>query len=93
MSTLEPLVYDHAGARLTGLLARPSGIARAAIVLYPTIVNANEAMERRARMLADAGFLDPATAFRDAIHLTPAGQAQLAEALAACARAILPAAG
>lgn len=57
MSTLEPLVYDHAGARLTGLLARPSGIARAAIVLYPTIVNANEAMERRARMLADAGFL------------------------------------
>ena len=41
-------------------------------------------------VVADAGFLDPATAYRDAIHLTAAGQQQLAGALEACARAILP---
>ena len=44
-------------------------------------------------VVADAGFLDPATAYRDAIHLTAAGQRQLADALAACARAILPPGG
>jgi len=57
MSELESLAYDHAGIRLTGLVARCPGLPRAAIVLYPTIVNANEAVERRARMLAQAGFL------------------------------------
>lgn len=57
MSALEPVAYDHAGTRLTGWLARPVGKPRAAIVIYPTIVNVNPAMERRARMLADEGFL------------------------------------
>lgn len=57
MSELEPLAYNHAGTALNGLVARCPGLPRAAIVLYPTIVNANEAMERRARMLAQAGFL------------------------------------
>ena len=57
MSELERLAYQHGSTALTGLLARPSGIPRAAIVLFPTIVNANPAVERRARMLADAGFL------------------------------------
>lgn len=56
-SDLEELHYRHGDVVLSGLLARPTGLPRAAIVLYPTIVNANEAMKRRARMLADAGFL------------------------------------
>jgi dienelactone hydrolase len=54
---LETLEYRHGDVTLTGLVARCAGLPRAAVVLYPTIVNANEAMERRARMLADAGFL------------------------------------
>jgi dienelactone hydrolase len=57
MSDLEALEYAHGGTALSGLLARCSGMPRAAIVLYPTIVNANEAMARRARMLAQSGFL------------------------------------
>ena len=57
MSTLEHVPYEHAGTRLTGLLARPDGAPRAAIVIFPTIVNANAAVERRARMIADAGYL------------------------------------
>lgn len=57
MSELEPLAYNHAGTALNGLVARCPGLPRAAIVLYPTIVNANEAMERRAQMLAQAGFV------------------------------------
>lgn len=57
MSELEQVGYRHGEVALTGLLARPSGIPRAAIVVFPTIVNANQAIERRARMLADAGFL------------------------------------
>ncbi len=57
MSELEPLAYNHAGTALNGLVARCPGLPRAAIVLYPTIVNANEAMERRAHMFAQAGFV------------------------------------
>lgn len=54
---LEPTPYSDGPLALTGWLARPAGTPRAAIVLYPTIVNANAAMERRAAMLAEAGFL------------------------------------
>jgi dienelactone hydrolase len=54
---MEQFGYRDGETALTGLIARPSGLPRAAIILFPTIVNANEAVERRARMLADAGFL------------------------------------
>ncbi|MCJ2186395.1 dienelactone hydrolase family protein [Novosphingobium beihaiensis] len=54
---LEPLAYGHAGQHLTGWLARPEGVSRAAVVVFPTIANFNAAMERRARMLADLGYL------------------------------------
>lgn len=54
---LDPVAYSHAGQDLTGWLARPAGKARAAVILFPTIVNHNEATERRARMLADLGYL------------------------------------
>jgi len=57
MTTLEPLAYTHAGTPLTGWVARPAGAPRAGIVIYPTIVNKNAAMERRAAMLAELGYL------------------------------------
>lgn len=57
MSGLAPLAYAHGDVQLTGWLARPQGAARAAIVLFPTIVNVTPAVERRAAMLADLGYL------------------------------------
>jgi dienelactone hydrolase len=54
---LEEVPYLHGRTALTGRLARPAGAARAAIVLFPTIANCNPAMERRAAMLADGGYL------------------------------------
>lgn len=53
----DAVAYAHAGTDLTGWLVRPEGAPRAAVVLYPTIANVNAAMERRAGMLADAGYL------------------------------------
>ncbi|EJL26148.1 dienelactone hydrolase family protein [Novosphingobium sp. AP12] len=55
--TLEPVAYTHGETALTGWLARPEGQAKAAVLVLPTIVNANAAMERRARMLAELGYL------------------------------------
>ena len=57
MMELERVDYEHGAAALTGWLAKPAGTARAAIVIFPTIVNSNAAVERRAQMLADAGYL------------------------------------
>ncbi|MCJ2177454.1 dienelactone hydrolase family protein [Novosphingobium album (ex Hu et al. 2023)] len=57
MSTLETVSYVHAGKTLTGWLARPAAMARAAVVLFPTIANVNPLMEERARKLAEAGYL------------------------------------
>ncbi|MCX7864985.1 MAG: dienelactone hydrolase family protein [Novosphingobium sp.] len=57
MSTLERLSYADRATALTGWLARPAGPPRAGIVLFPTIMNVNAPMERRARMLAERGYL------------------------------------
>ena len=57
MSELEPVDYTHGGKRLTGLLAKPATPAIGAVIVFPTIVNANSAMEKRARMLAELGYL------------------------------------
>ncbi len=57
MTALEPVAYSHGDIPLTGWLARPVGPARAAVVIYPTIANANNAVERRAGMLAKAGYI------------------------------------
>ena len=57
MSALEPIAYRDGDTALAGLLARPAGSARAGIVLFPTIANANPPIERRAWMLAEAGYL------------------------------------
>jgi len=57
VSALEPVAYQDRGTALTGWLARPAGRARAAIVVFPTIANVNPPIQRRARMLAEAGYL------------------------------------
>lgn len=57
MSDLEAVSYRHGDLALTGLLAKPAATPRGAILLFPTIVNINAPMERRARMLAELGYL------------------------------------
>lgn len=54
---LEPLPYADGETRLTGLLARPVGAARAAVVVFPTIMNATPAVEAKATALAASGCL------------------------------------
>ena len=56
MSVLEALTYRDRGTALTGWLAYPDGPARAAVVVFPTIANVTPAIERRALMLAEAGY-------------------------------------
>ena len=57
MTVLEELGYEDDGVTLTGLLARPEGAPRAAIVVFPTIMNSTPAVEVKAKALADAGYL------------------------------------
>ena len=57
MNALERVDYAHGDTALAGWLARPAGTARAAVVLFPTIANFNAPAERRARMMAEAGYL------------------------------------
>lgn len=54
---MEPIAYRDGDTTLTGWLARPVGAPRAAVLVLPTIMNPNPPMERRAAMLADAGFI------------------------------------
>lgn len=54
---LEPLDYMDGETWLTGLVARPAGDPRAAILVFPTIMNPTPAVETKARALADAGYL------------------------------------
>ena len=57
MTALTPIAYGDRGTSLTGWLARPAGTPRAAILVWPTIGNIMPAIEHRARMLAEAGYL------------------------------------
>lgn len=57
MSGLDKIAYRDGNVALTGWLARPASQPRGAVVIFPTIMNANPPMERRAHMLADAGYL------------------------------------
>ncbi|WP_395333348.1 dienelactone hydrolase family protein [Novosphingobium sp. BL-8H] len=54
---MDAIAYTHAGVGLTGWLARPEGTPRAAVIVFPTIANYNAPMEKRARMLAERGYL------------------------------------
>lgn len=53
----EQLIYTDVDVALTGHLVQPHGKARAAVVIFPTIANTTPAIERRAAMLAEAGFV------------------------------------
>ncbi|MFM5923386.1 MAG: dienelactone hydrolase family protein [Novosphingobium sp.] len=57
MTALDRVDFDDRGTALTGWLARPEGPARAAILVFPTIANVLPAIERRAAMLAEQGYL------------------------------------
>ena len=57
MTALEAAAYRDGDLALGGLLARPSGKPRAAVLVFPTIANATPAVERRAAMLAEKGYL------------------------------------
>jgi len=54
---LERIDYTDGDVALAGWLARPAGTPRGAVLIMPTIMNRNPAMDRRAAMLADAGFV------------------------------------
>ncbi len=55
--SLERLDYADGAVPLAGRLARPAGTPRAAVLVFPTIANVTPAVERRAEMLADLGYL------------------------------------
>lgn len=57
MSAFEPTTYEDAGTRLTGHIARPEGPPRAAVLVFPTIMNPTPAVEAKAWELAEAGYL------------------------------------
>ena len=57
MSGLEQLAYHDGETALTGWLARPSGKPRAAVLVLPTIANVSANVERKAWLLAEAGYL------------------------------------
>lgn len=57
MAGLERIAYSDGPKALTGWLARPSVPARGAVLVFPTIANVTPAIERRAAMLAQAGYI------------------------------------
>ena len=57
MSVLEKTAYRDGGTALTGWLARPAGQPRAAVAVFPTIMNNTSAVGAKALALADAGYL------------------------------------
>jgi len=57
MSIFEPLHYEDAGTRLTGHIARPDSAPRAAVLVFPTIMNPTPAVEAKAWELSEAGYL------------------------------------
>jgi dienelactone hydrolase len=54
---LESLDYDDGDTQLTGLIACPTGTPRAAILVFPTIMNPTPVVENKALRLAEAGYL------------------------------------
>lgn len=57
MTKLEQIPYSDRGTALTGWLARPAGTPRAAIAVFPTIMNITPFVEAKALALAEAGYL------------------------------------
>ena len=50
---LEQVPYTDRGTALTGWLARPAGTPRAAIAVFPTIMNITPFVEAKALALAE----------------------------------------
>ena len=57
MSALERVAYADGATALTGLLARPLGTPRAAVLVFPTIMNVTPFIEAKAMALAEQGYL------------------------------------
>lgn len=57
MSVLEQLEYSDGATALTGLLTRPAGKPRAAVLVCPTIMNSTPSVEAKAQALAESGYL------------------------------------
>lgn len=57
MSTLERVDYADGDTALTGWLARPVGTPRAAVLVFPTIMNITPVIEAKALALAEQGYL------------------------------------
>ncbi|MCT2558182.1 dienelactone hydrolase family protein [Tsuneonella sp. YG55] len=55
--TLEPVAYRDGPVDLSGMLYRPVGKPRAAVAVFPTILNPTPAVEAKARALAEAGYV------------------------------------
>ncbi|MFC4255785.1 dienelactone hydrolase family protein [Altererythrobacter xixiisoli] len=55
--TFETIAYQDGDVALSGLLARPAGTPRAAVLVFPTIMNSTPAVEAKASKLAEAGYL------------------------------------
>ena len=57
MSALEKVDYRDGDTALTGWLVRPAGQPRAAVAVFPTIMNVTPAVEAKALALAERGYL------------------------------------
>ena len=57
MTELKPLEYQDGDTALTALVARPSSKPRAAVLVFPTIMNPTDSVRAKALALADAGYL------------------------------------
>lgn len=83
MSEFERVDYSHGATALSGLLARPAGTPRAAVVIFPTIMNIAPNVLRRMPMLTDAGYL----AFMADFYGQPVADRAAAHALGTALRA------
>ncbi|MBS0483011.1 MAG: dienelactone hydrolase family protein [Proteobacteria bacterium] len=57
MTVLERIDYHDGDTALTGWLARPHGVPRALVVVFPTIMNVTPVIEAKARALAQQGYM------------------------------------
>lgn len=57
MAPFQAVTYTDGDRALAGRLVRPKGEPRAAIAVFPTIMNPTAAVEAKARALAEAGYL------------------------------------
>lgn len=59
----ETLAYSDGDALLAGIVYPPAGTPRAAVAVYPTIMNPTDSVRAKAQALADSGYLALVTDF------------------------------